>query len=208
MFSDEIYWFSVILLVLFIRLFEISFSVIANILLNYFMKSNILFIFSIFQLVLLALVGLASCRVAFFDDDRRDVRIKYSIDEDDDDREVEVDYDYRPRAVSTFIRQPEPAQYFRVAAPRPEVRTQYVEVESPRPVYTQVVPVRPAPRTTRTQVVTQYVQAEPTLASIPRVTIPVVSAASPVVVPQSRPSYVTQQWNTFSRSNDDSSEDK
>ncbi|XP_064091646.1 uncharacterized protein LOC135205218 [Macrobrachium nipponense] len=110
--------------------------------------------------LLLAFVGLASCRVAFFE--RGDnLKVKYSYDDDDYDRDVDYDDDYRPRVVSSsFIRRPEPVQYAEVEVPR--FRTQFVEVETPRPVYTEaVVPVRAAPTA---NVVTQYVRAEPAVA--------------------------------------------
>ncbi|XP_068225509.1 uncharacterized protein [Palaemon carinicauda] len=95
--------------------------------------------------VLLAVIGLASCRITLLRDVDRDVRIKYSYEDDDFDREVEVEFDDRPRTVfreiaAPVVHHPDPVSFVEFeTAPRSQFRTSVVAVEPPRPAATPVI---------------------------------------------------------------------
>ncbi|XP_068225511.1 uncharacterized protein [Palaemon carinicauda] len=183
--------------------------------------------------VLLALIGLASCNIINLQDVGRDFTIKYSYD-DDYDREVEVDYEDRPRTIFRQVAAPiraAPTVQFRtssvtaqtapvqiVAAQTPVfTQRQVVPVAAPQPpvfVQERVVPVVSVPQT---NVVTQYVQAQPApvartvvqAAPVVRSVVPAVPAPAPApfVVTRANPTFVTETRRYVSRSSDDSDEE-
>lgn len=148
--------------------------------------------------VLLTLIGLASCRITLLQDADRDIKVKYSFD-DDHDREVEVDFDDRP---ATILRplvapvvqsRPEPVhQFVQVsAAPAPQFRTSVVQVAPPRQAVVQV-----NTESTPVQFVASVPQAiaQPEFSVVPQTPVFVQERVVPVVSPP-RANVVTQYVN-------------
>ncbi|XP_064091754.1 DNA translocase FtsK-like [Macrobrachium nipponense] len=138
--------------------------------------------------VLLMLIGLASCRADFIRNSDRDVEVKYKFD-DDYDREVEVDFDDRPAAilrplvVPVVQRRPETVHRFVQvsAAPAPQFRTRVVPVAAPpaaAQVLTEAAPV-------------QIVASQPQVFTQPQQIVPVAPQAT-VQVLASQPQVFTQ----------------
>lgn len=100
--------------------------------------------------VVLALVGLASCHITFVEGQLRpNVKIEYSFD-DEYGREVDVNVKpdrLRKASWPSFQVFSPVVQYVN----RPEVRTQFVAVKAPRPFFTQVMQRAKVPEAKATQ---------------------------------------------------------